>query len=86
MTGQAAASAAAALRVIIADGKFHGVTEAAIPTGARRTPASAPGRRRKLPFPINGQKAYTRTPPASDLPYGFVFALPFPPFGGHMPG
>ena len=43
-TVQPAASAAAALRVSIADGKFHGVTSAATPTGWRSTRISASAR------------------------------------------
>ena len=41
---QPAASAAAALRVSMADGKFHGVTTPTTPSGSRRTIISAPGR------------------------------------------
>jgi len=41
---QPAASAAAALRVIIAEGKFQGVMQATTPTGSRRTVISRPGR------------------------------------------
>ena len=43
-TVQPAASAAAAFRVSIAEGKFHGVTSAATPTGSRQTSTSASGR------------------------------------------
>jgi hypothetical protein len=43
-TGQPAAMAAAALRVIMALGKFQGVTRAATPTGSRHTSTSASGR------------------------------------------
>jgi hypothetical protein len=43
-TVQPAAIAAAALRVIIADGKFHGVMQATTPTGSRRTVIRRPGR------------------------------------------
>ena len=38
---QPAASAAAALRVIIAQGKFHGVISAATPEGSRQSSTSA---------------------------------------------
>ena len=41
---QPAASAAAALRVSMAAGKFHGVTSAATPAGSRQTSTSAPAR------------------------------------------
>jgi hypothetical protein len=41
---QPIASAAAAFRVIIAQGKFHGVTSAATPTGSRQSSISASGR------------------------------------------
>ncbi len=40
-TGQPAAIAAAALRVIMACGKFHGVTSATTPSASRRTSISA---------------------------------------------
>ncbi len=43
-TVQPAASAAAALRVSMAAGKFHGVMSAATPAGSRHTSTSASGR------------------------------------------
>ena len=42
-TVQPAANAAAALRVIIAEGKFHGVSSAQTPTGSLIVPRCAPG-------------------------------------------
>ncbi|MNY12551.1 hypothetical protein D3C86_1456390 [compost metagenome] len=42
-TVQPAARAAAALRVIIAEGKFHGVSNAQTPTGSLTVPRCAPG-------------------------------------------
>src|SRR3546814_4222352 len=44
-TAHPAANAAAALRVIMAEGKFHGVIKAATPTGSFTVPSCVSGRR-----------------------------------------
>ena len=51
-TVQPAASAAAALRVSIAEGKFHGVISATTPTGSSQSSTSASGRGLVTPFDI----------------------------------
>ena len=55
-TVQPAASAAAALRVIMAQGKFHGVISAATPEGSRQTSTSA-SRRCEVTLSMFGRRA-----------------------------